>query len=104
MSHKREPIRHTCPDIDKFINSIKGELYKEKDLRNMEAGELFDAALGMSNELQACIEYLEEIRKSNDKLRSWGIEEAENLDNAQKELDNLQAEIETLRQCAEAGN
>ena len=78
--HNREPIKHTCPDIDKYIKLIKMEIVKDRDLRNMDEKELFDAASSMASELDNCIGYLEELRKSNDILRRWGIEEADKVD------------------------
>mgnify|MGYP000013396572 CR=1 FL=1 len=33
--HSREPIKHTCPDIDKYIKWIKFEIVKDRDLKNM---------------------------------------------------------------------
>lgn len=80
MQHHREPIKHTCPDIDKYIKWIKMEIIKERDLRNMDEKELFDVACSMSSKLEECIDHLEELRKSNHTLREWGIEEARNVD------------------------
>lgn len=88
MSHNREPIRHTCPDIDKWIKSIKVDIVKDRDLKNMDHESLFDAASSMSSELERCIEYLESLRKSNDKLRCWGIEEAEKVDKLESEFES----------------
>lgn len=90
MKHDREPIKHTCPDIDKYIKWIKMEIVKDRDLKNMDEKELFDAASSMSTQLESCIEYLEELRKSNDTLRTWGIEEADEVDS----LNNYIAELE----------
>jgi len=78
--HNREPIKHTCPDIDKYIKWIKFEIVKDRDLKNMDENQLFDTASSMSSQLESCIDYLEELRKSNDTLRQWGIEEANNAD------------------------
>lgn len=78
--HNREPIKHTCPDIDKYIKWIKMAIVKDRDLKNMDENELREAASSMASELENCIDWLEELRKSNDTLRSWGIEEAERVD------------------------
>lgn len=80
MKHEREPIPHTCPDIDKYIKWIKMEIWKDRDLKNLSESDLFDAASRMSSTLDDCIGYLEELRKSNDTLRKWGIEEARRVD------------------------
>ena len=83
-SHIREPIKHTCPDIDKYIKWIKFEIVKDRDLKNFSEQELFDAASSMSSQLESCIEYLEELRNSNNILRQWGIEEANNFDELER--------------------
>ena len=54
--HHREPIKHTCPDIDKYIKWIKMEIVKDRDLQRMDEKELLDAASSMSNQLEACID------------------------------------------------
>jgi hypothetical protein len=87
MAHTREPIKHTCPDIDKYINWIKMSIVKNRDLRNMDEKDLIDAALTMASELESCIGYLEELRKSNDTLRCWGIEEAEKVDELESQIE-----------------
>ena len=84
--HNREPIKHTCPDIDKYIKWIKMQIVKDRDLKNMDEKELFDVASSMSSELEECIDRLEELRKSNDTLRQWGIEEARNVDELELKL------------------
>lgn len=84
--HPREPIKHTCPEIDKYIKYIKTAIVKQRDLKYFNERELYDAASDMSNELENCIDYLESIRKSNDILRRWGIEEAGRVDELEEEL------------------
>lgn len=86
MSHHREPIKHTCPDIDKYIKWIKFEIIQDRDLRNMSEDDLRDSASRMSSTLQDCIGYLEELRSSNDTLRKWGIGEAEEVDKLESKL------------------
>ena len=89
--HYREPIKHTCPDIDKYIKWIKFEIVKDRDLKNMDEKELFDAASSMSSQLESCIDYLEEMRKSNETLRNWGIEEAANADYFENKLEEVKS-------------
>lgn len=90
MGHHREPIKNTCPEIDKYIKSIRWALTKERDLKNMQEDDLRDAAISMSNELESCIDYLESLRTANDKLRQWGTEEAENADKFEAQIDELE--------------
>lgn len=93
-THQREPIEHTCPKIDKYINWIKMEITREKDIRMMSHDDLIERSISMSSELESCIEYLEEMRKSNDTLRKWGINEAEKVDDLEKELEQIQEQNE----------
>lgn len=91
MSHKREPIKHTCPDIDKYIRCIKNVIVSDRDLLRSSEEELLEAARDMASELENCIGYLEELRKSNSTLREWGIEEAEKFDDLEKQFTSEQA-------------
>ena len=91
--HSREPINHTCPDIDKYIKSIKSAIYRDRDLKNMDEKDLYDAASSMATELEYCIDYLESLRKSNDTLRKWGIEEAEEVDKLESRIYEIELNI-----------
>ena len=88
--HYREPIAHTCPQIDKYIKSIKFAIVNDRDLNRMNESELRECASAMSYELEACIDYLEELRSSNDTLRQWGIDEAEENDKLQTRIEELE--------------
>ena len=91
--HNREPIKHTCPDIDKYIKSIKMGIVKDRDLKNMDEKELFDVASSMSSKLEECIDHFEELRKSNDTLRQWGIEEARSVDDLEARVHELESKL-----------
>ena len=92
--HNREPIKHTCPDIDKYIKWIKWEIVADRNLQNMNEKELFDAASSMASKLDDCMGYLEELRRSNDTLRSWGISEADEVDSLQNYVEELEVKLE----------
>lgn len=96
--HSREPIKHTCPDIDKYIKWIKQAIYKERDLKNMDENDLLDVAKSMSSELESCIDYLEELRSSNGTLRDWGIAEAEEVDRLESRVEELENPLKNLQQ------
>ena len=98
--HSREPIKHTCPDIDKYIKWIKFEIVKDRDLKNMDEKELFDAASSMGSQLESCIDYLEELRKSNETLRNWGITEADEVDSLQNYVEELEVKLQSSRVVA----
>ena len=70
MGHHREPIKHTCPDIDKL-----DEVDALQDL----IGDIELILWDYDSEL-------EELRRSNDELRSWGISEAEEEDKLEEKL------------------
>jgi hypothetical protein len=91
--HYREPIKHTCPDIDKYIKWIKSDITQDRHLRNMDEKDLFDVASTMSSRLEDCIGYLEELRSSNDTLRCWGIEEAEEVDSLKNYVEELEEKL-----------
>ena len=84
------PIKHTCPTIDKYIKSIKQAMYDKRSLQVMSEIYLLDAALEMSNELSNCIDYLEDLRDSNDALRKWGEELTNELESAATYINELE--------------
>jgi len=94
MEHSREPIKHTCPDIDKYIKYINMEIVQDRHLKGMDEKELFDTASSMSSQLESCIGYLEELRTSNDTLRQWGIEEASHVDRLEYEVSEINSQNE----------
>lgn len=94
-SHCREPIKHTCPDIDKWIKSIKYEMVRDSNLKNMSQEQLYDAASAMNNELERCIDYLGSLRESNHELREWGINEAERVDELESRLEEEATPVES---------
>jgi len=85
--HHREPIRHTCPDIDKLIKGIS-EI--QKITRNFqkidEVEDLKDILSDVENILWDFEDKLEELRKSNDTLRDWGISEAQEVDKLESKI------------------
>jgi hypothetical protein len=84
-----EPIGHTCPTIDKYIKSIKSVLLRSNDIRRIDADDYLYHIEQMNDELSNCIDYLEDLRSSNDKLRQWGQSESERADELEKELNNI---------------
>ena len=85
--HQREPIKHTCPDIDKLI---KGQNEIMKLIRNYQkiddVDEFKDIISDIENILWDFEDKLEDLRKSNDTLRDWGISEAEEVDKLEDKI------------------
>lgn len=90
------PVKETCPDIDKYIKYIKMCICKDRDLKNMEEKELYEAASEMNTQLESCIDYLEELRSSNHSLREWGKELESEVEFAAIQIDELEKQIESL--------
>lgn len=91
--HYREPIKHTCPDIDRYIKAIKGEIVTDRYLEDMNESELLETAAAMNSQLEKCINYLEDLRDANATLRQWGIDEATKVDNLEYELDEVKEKL-----------
>lgn len=88
--HYREPILHTCPDIDKLIKGINEIEKINKNYNRIDnAEELKDIISEIENILSNFEEKLEELRRSNDLLRNWGILEAEEVDKLEYKLSEI---------------
>jgi predicted P-loop ATPase len=91
--HHREPIKHTCPDIDKLI---KGQTEIMKLIRNYqkidEVEDFKDIISDIENILWDFDNELEKLRSSNDTLRDWGISEAEEVDKLEDKIYALENE------------
>lgn len=93
MAH-RGPIKHTCPDIDRerrynasTLGDIKSMLrYWDED----SAKKLLDECADRINELD---DFLEEMRKSNDTLRTWGAEQEDLIAERDQEIERLENEL-----------
>jgi chromosome segregation ATPase len=87
MARNRDnaPVGHTCPKIDQvisFLEKIDWNLEDEKDL---------------SIECKEMVEVMEEIRKANDALRTWGNEEYNSKNEYEEEKDDLEKEVKNLK-------
>ena len=92
-NHHREPIRHTCPDIDKIIKGLNEVQKTTKGYDRIDSvDELKDIISDIENILWGFEDKLEELRKSNDTLREWGISEAEEVDKLEDKIYVLENE------------
>jgi len=99
MGHYREPVKNTCPDVDKglrIIETITKEVNDRKKDPSITEYES-DALYIIESYLSDLPDILEGLRESNSKLRDWGAEEAENFDAAEQEIERLNNELETWK-------
>ena len=88
INHDREPIGHTCPDIDYLQRNILDVIKNLSTFEN--ASEISD--------LKEVHDGLEKLRKSNESLRVWGIEEAKEVDKLNANLTKTQEDYDI--ECA----
>jgi len=96
MINRSEPIRHTCPDIDAAIDSLKS-IGKEID----KAETIDDCDLkGWSSVIDDIVYgnhcVLEKLRTSNSSLREWGNDLVSDIEGIENENEQLQKEIRRL--------
>lgn len=87
------PVKHTCPEIDRVIKSIReaikiaGEGRKHTEDRDTD---------DMFKEIEFVLDGLEykmeDLRSSNDALRTWGHELEKELETVKDELESVRAE------------
>lgn len=86
------PVKHTCPDIDKAIKQIKSALKaaidgKRGSVKGEDAWDCFDT---IEDELWGLESQLEDLRKDNDYLRSWGHDLEKEVSNLEEELAKME--------------
>lgn len=93
--HYREPIKHTCPDIDKLIKGITEIQKLTKNYQKIdEIDDFKDIVSDIENILWDFENELEKLRSANDALRDWGISEAEEVDKLESQIvDALENEL-----------
>jgi predicted nuclease with TOPRIM domain len=93
-----EPVRHTCPDIDRLQKTIK-EIRDDFATFN-DTCDVSDFISSMENaswELKSISETIEKLCDSNSSLRYWGsemYENAEKMENEKDEWENKYAKLE----------
>ena len=60
------PVKHTCPKIDLLIHNVKSII----NLCKIDKGELAIEVLYLIEDFE---NKLEDLRRDNDELRSWGF-------------------------------
>lgn len=98
---KTEPVKHTCPDIDRLIGTIT-RIVKEMDScdNEDEKGLLLDQIsdwksdlgnIGVGNRCE-----LEDLRSSNSALRDWGQEMYNDAESLEAERDEIQSKYDKV--------
>ena len=90
--HYREPVKHTCPDIDgliEIINSMYKSIKGYEKLEDIE--DLKSIISGIEWDFSDFTNILEKLRRSNDSLREWGIEESSKVDELESELEEARS-------------
>jgi hypothetical protein len=85
MSRRGEPVKHTCPDIDRLIKTVTEivlNFCKEEDMEDTlslmsDWKALESLGIGKWSELET-------LRNSNHSLREWGVEMYEDAENMEK--------------------
>ncbi len=99
---KTEPVKHTCPDIDRMIgtitsivkqmNSCDSEDEKETLLEQISDWKHDLECIGVGNRCD-----LEDLRSSNSALRDWGQDMYNDAEARENERDEFEKECETLK-------
>jgi len=96
--HKREPVKDTCPLIDKCIKQIKSAVDKSIDVSYSRDVDTMEAWIEDTVWLlDKIIEAFEELRDSNAKLRDWGCNEASRVDELEEKVDELEEKVDELK-------
>lgn len=92
----RAPISYTCSAIDSVIDAIKS-VEKSSNLNgHITEEELKTALTDINSTVWNLDTALEDLRKSNAKLRDWGDQEASKVDDLVDEVNSLQDKIKEL--------
>lgn len=89
------PVKHTCPDIDALISSLKDACTNcENAINYIDNEKLEDAKAELKDAIWFLEDFrgkrntLEELRDANDALRSWGYD-------LEKQVEALEMEVAT---------
>lgn len=90
------PVRHTCPNIDKALKHIKQAWIEIKDaIDDKQIQNSIECELDMAADI------LEDLRKDNDSLRTWGKEQEEEIKNLNDYVSELETRLEESEQSTE---
>lgn len=85
MAHSREPVKHTCPEIDDLIKNHNEVIKTIKGHDRIENSEkLIDIISDVEHLIWDFDSKLNVLRRSNDSLREWRSDEAEKVDDLEQ--------------------
>ncbi len=95
MANRSEPVKHTCPDIDRIKKNISSLI---ATLQSIDHEEIYNVicdleSIGVGNWCE-----LESLRDANGALRDWGnemVKDAEDSEKALDEANDIISELET---------
>lgn len=109
------PVGYTCPDIDEVLNSVESVLQTAKAIKDKLANtdeqkmspdmwvtfkdEIKDEAEEIEHYLSGTASQMEELRTANEKLREWGLDANNRVDELEVEVVELKDEIEGLHEA-----
>ena len=93
MGKYKEPIRHTCPDIDVVVEMAKEV---QSICESPEDGEHELNYRFISDLASDIISQIEDLRSSNSTLRDWGNDINDELERVEEERDDLQKMVWNL--------
>lgn len=88
--HSREPVGHTCPDIDKVLKELDAVKRLCKLRGNEDEGDLKSIIEDIEHELWDTDYQVEKIREDNILLREWGTTEAAEVDDLNEEMSKIE--------------
>lgn len=96
MASRNEPVKHTCPDIDKLVKRIRDidryTLDIERASNHIEdeslKGRILDIIGNIQYEVWDFDGKLEELRSANSALRDWGNDLVSEIESLESQLEN----------------
>ena len=98
---KTEPVRNTCPNIDRIINTITSIT---KEMNNCDSNDSIEDLIAQINNWESDLNSigvgryceLESLRSSNASLRDWGHEMYNDAESLEVECGELNGKVQSL--------
>ena len=95
MRLPNEPVKQTCPDINRLQKTIKEIINNLESFKQEDVSEDFLSSMQYASwELKDIYSTLEELRNANSALRDWGYELTSLAENLESEKDAEIGELE----------